>query len=149
MSPGERSRLPGSGGHGRSPWPARARRVPGKAARAGAGTGAGGGGGQRAPEAPGKGKPRHCFPPGECGASPLGTVGGFFNLGTRNAGKSTGVQARTLLGSGVAERLQPFGLDAEMRSPGRLDGYQAVQMRSSSPWQPGFQVLTDMPKSQE
>lgn len=36
-----------------------------------------------------RGEPRHCLPPGERRASRLGTVGGFFDQGSRNARKST------------------------------------------------------------
>lgn len=51
-------------------------------------------------------------------------------------------------GCGVA-RLQPFGLGAEMRSSGHLDGHRVVQVLSPAPWQPGLWVLSDMPRSQE
>lgn len=91
------------------------------------GRGAGGGGGQRAPRAPGEGKPRHRFPPGECRASPVGTVGGFFNPGSRNAGPRVQGSRLAPAGSGLwaggRARPQPFGLGAAMSSSGRLGGH--------------------------
>lgn len=70
-----------------APWAGARAAGPGMAARAGRRGRARGWRRQRAREAPGKGKPRHCCPPGECRASPPGTVGGFFQSGLRERGQ--------------------------------------------------------------
>ena len=135
-----------SGGHTRLPargkWSLPAASAgaagPGEAARAGAGAGSRGGGGQRARRLRERGS-RVTASLLACAGLPREVrLAGFLIRAPGTRARMQGsrlARAGTLLWEWSRARLQPVGLGAEMRSPGRLGGRRAVQIRNPGPWQ--------------